>query len=233
MDHRRDIATALAQAARAISAPGPLKEALDAITAAAKASVPGFDEVGVSVVHRNGKIETMSGTGQLVWELDKLQYELEEGPCVSAVRHERVVVAEHLAEEKRWPRYAPQAAEAGLRAQMAVHLYSHEQTVGGLNFYSTVSDTVDPEALRFAELFATHAALALGHARVESELQEAITSRQLVGQAVGLTMCRYRVNEERAFAFLARASQTSNLKLRLIAQEIVDQANDQFTPKDH
>jgi AmiR/NasT family two-component response regulator len=77
-------------------------------------------------------------------------------------------------------------------------------------------------------LFAVHAALALGRARRESQLSEALATRKVIGQAIGLLMARYRINEERAFQFLVRASSTSNTKLRDIAREVVREADQEY-----
>jgi GAF domain-containing protein len=224
-----DPASALAEAARTINAVHSLDATLDAIVRAALASVPGFDHVGISIVHKNGKVETMAATGQLVWELDAVQYELGEGPCLRALREEPVVVAEELCHDQRWPRYVPEAVKGGVRAQMAVQLYTEEETLGVLNLYSTVVDAVDPEAPRVAELFATHAAFALGRARRESQLEEALSTRQSIGTAIGVVMGRYQISQERAFQFLVRASSTGNIKLRDIADEVVATANDEYT----
>ncbi|KAB2809312.1 ANTAR domain-containing protein [Pimelobacter simplex] len=70
--------------------------------------------------------------------------------------------------------------------------------------------------------------MALGRARHEHQLNESVASRQAIGTAVGIIMERYRIPEDRAFQFLVRASSTSNIKLRAIAQEIVDSATEQF-----
>lgn len=223
-----NLADALADAARAINAPSTLEETLDAIVTSARASVPGFDQVGISLVNRDGTIETLSGTGQLVWELDALQYSLDEGPCVRAMRSEPLVVVERIRHDQRWPRYVPRAVAAGLKSQMALQLYVEDETLGGLNLYSTESETIDPDALHAAELFATHAALALGRARRESQLNEAIDSRTVLGKAIGLVMERYKISDERAFQFIVRASSASNLKAREVAAEIVDRANDEY-----
>ena len=222
------VAHALADAARTISAPRSLDDTLDAIVHAARTSIPGFDHVGISVLHGNNKVETRAGTGQVVWECDAIQYSLGEGPCIGSLRQAPVVVAPHLSHDQRWPRYVPQAVGKGVRAQMAYRLYVEDDTLGGLNFYSTVSDTVPDGAGEIGELFAIHATLALGRALEEENLNSALTTRGLIGQAVGLTMARFQVTSERAFQFMVRASSTSNIKLRDIAQEIVDEANTRF-----
>ncbi|HWI44071.1 MAG TPA: GAF and ANTAR domain-containing protein [Nocardioides sp.] len=227
-----DIATALGEAAKAINSPRSLDETLDAVVHAAQQTVPGFEYVGISIAHSNGEIETRAGTGQLVWELDDLQYKLQEGPCYAAIREEPLMLLEDASTDERWPRYLPKAREKGLRSQLGLRLHTEEGTLGGLNFYSTRSTGIDPDALQLAELFATHAAIALGRARYEHQLNESVSSRQVIGTAIGMLMERYRLPEERAFDFLVRASTTSNIKLRAIAQEIVDHGNAQYAVSD-
>jgi GAF domain-containing protein len=228
MHDRSDLAAVLAETARTINAPRSIEETLGAIVHAARASVPGFDEVGISLVHKDGTIETMAATGQLVWDLDALQYDLAEGPCVDAMIEDPVLVLERAAADPRWPRYLPKAVAAGLRAQMGVRLYAEDGTLGGLNLYSTRSDTIGEDAVHTAEIFATHAALALGRARRESQLAEALESRTIIGTAVGLLMARYQIDRNRAFQFLVRASSTSNIKVRDIADEIVSDVESGF-----
>jgi GAF domain-containing protein len=220
------MAHALAEAARAIDVPHTMGERLDAIVHAARSSVPGFDHVGVSIVHRDGRIETLAGTDQLVWELDAVQYDLREGPCVQAIMEQRVVTVEHARQDQRWPRFMPIAVGKGLRAQLAVQLYNAQETLGGLNLYSTETETFGEEAVDMAELFATHAAIALGHARREDQLNQALLTRQVIGQAVGIISERYQISTDRAFHFLVRTASSGNIKLRTIAEELVGSSDE-------
>ena len=224
-DDPLSLADALTQAAAQINQTDTLQDTLDSIVRATRSSVPGFDHVGISITHRDGTIDTRAGTGELVWQLDALQYEMHEGPCYDAVTDGHAVVAEHLRDDQRWPRYAPRAAQLGLRSQLGLHLYDDGRTIGGLNLYSTRSDEVDPDAVHVAKLFSVHASIALGHAQKEHQLTQAIASRKVIGQAIGIVMERYQVDEDRAFQFLVRASSTSNHKLRDVARELVEASN--------
>ena len=226
-----DVAAALTEAARAIHRTRSVEDTLDAIVRAAQDAVPGMDHVGISVTHRDGKIETLAGSDQLVWDLDALQYDLNEGPCVSSITEDPVMVVEHAGQDQRWPNYMPQAVKSGLRSQLGLRLYTDEETLGGLNLYSTESETISADAVEIAELFATHAAIALDRARHEHQLNEALVTRKVIGQAIGLIMQRYQIDEDRAFHFLVRASTTSNIKLRAVAEEVVDTANREFSPR--
>lgn len=91
-----------------------MESTLDAIVQVAARSLPGVDHVGISIAHSDGKIETRAGTDQLVWDLDSLQYELGEGPCVHAIRAEPVTIVNDLRHEQRWPHYVPRALDFGL-----------------------------------------------------------------------------------------------------------------------
>ncbi|MFD1827086.1 GAF and ANTAR domain-containing protein [Mumia zhuanghuii] len=223
-----EIAQALTDAARAIHQPRSLEATLDAIVEAARDTVPGFDHVGISVAHSNGEIETLAGTDQLVWELDTLQYQLGQGPCVDAIREFPIVPVEKAAEDPRWPDYMPAAARAGLRAQLGVRLFNEDETLGGLNLYSVHADTIAAGAVELAALFASHATIALGRARKEEHLNDALVTRKVIGQAIGIVCERYKITEDQVFHFLVRASSTSNIKLRGIAQEIVDSTNQEY-----
>lgn len=223
------IAHALNEAAQLMNAPATLDETLDAITRAALSTVPGFTHVGISITHRDGTIETKSATDQLVWELDSVQYSLQEGPCYDSITGGGITVVQEARHDKRWPRYMPEAVKRGLRAQLAVGLYSDRDSLGGLNLYSTASDRVEDDAIFIAELFAAQAAIALGRSRQELQLNEALESRKVIGQAIGLVMQRYELDEDRAFQFLIRASSTGNMKLRDLAEELVRAANERAT----
>lgn len=225
MPDQEDLATTLARVAREINAPTDLSSTLQAIVQSAMDSLPDIDHVGISMVHKDGTIETMAGTDQLVWDLDAVQYDLHEGPCYDAIVRAAIVVANELRHDQRWPRYVPQAARRGVRSQIGVRLFIEGTTIGGMNMYSTSGDQIDPDVQHLAELFATHAALALGRARQDEDLQTALGTRKVIGQALGIVMERYQLDEDRAFQFLVRVSSQGNVKLRDIAQEIVDRAN--------
>ncbi len=222
----RDIGAALASAARTISSRTTLDETLATIVETARNSLPGFDEVGISTMDNKGAVHTRAGTSEFVWELDRIQYSLGEGPCVDSLRDTSVVTAPHIRDDQRWPQFVPLAVELGLKSQLAVRLYlDDEGTLGGLNIYSTTSEDIDPDAECIAELFATHAAIALGNAREVDSLQEALRTRKMIGQALGMLMTEYTLDEDAAFGLLVRTSSVTNVKLRDIAADMVKDAN--------
>ncbi|MCW2835294.1 MAG: hypothetical protein JWN68_3247 [Nocardioides sp.] len=225
---RPTAAAAIAHAVEEINHTGTLEDTLDAIVRATLTSVPGFEHASISTRRRDGTIETLAGNDQLVWELDATQYDLHEGPCVDAIEDEPVVVVEHLRHEQRWPRYIPAAIEKGVRSQAGVQLFTDGRHLGGLNLYSTENDEIDRSSMDTARLFATHVAVMLGHAQEQDQLNRALDHRKVIGQATGIIMERYSIDEGRAFQFLVRASSTSNIKLYVVAQEVVTSSNEGY-----
>ncbi|MFL6155760.1 MAG: GAF and ANTAR domain-containing protein [Marmoricola sp.] len=220
------VARALNEVARKIGQAREVDEVLDSIIAAILQSLPEIDQAGISVMHRDGRIETRASSGSLVTDLDQIQFTLHEGPCVDAMDPaipDDVVRVDDARHEQRWPRYIGDAVAAGMRSQLGLRLYTEEKTIGGLNLYSTSTDVISRDTELMAELFATHAALALGRVRKEAELVHAIGTRGLVGQAIGIVMERHQISSERSFEYLVRVSQTSNTKLRDLALQMIDE----------
>jgi len=136
-------------------------------------------------------------------------------------------VSSDVGADPRWPRYAVAAQALGIRAQAGLRLFQRGKAHGGLNLYALRSGAFDDHR-QLVEMFKSQASLALGFASELTDLQRAMETRTTIGQALGIVMERYGLNEQRAFAFLVRMSQTTNTKLRDIAASVV--AN-QETPR--
>jgi GAF domain-containing protein len=195
---------------------------LGRLVAAAAWTISDVDMASVSVATPDG-ISTKAATDQVARDLDRLQYDLQEGPCVDAMLDpdKAEVVVGDLAEEQRWPRYARAAAGQGFRSQMGIQIYREGRSVGGLNLYSRQANAFHDGTRAAAELFAVHAAVAMDKARTVTSLTDALASRQIIGEAVGIVMHTYTVKESAAFNYLVRVSQTTNTKLREVAARIV------------
>lgn len=202
--------------------PADLDQTLANITAAAVEVLPDVQLASVTIKHADGRLDTYAPTDQVLCDVDAAQYDLQEGPCYEAATDTVHVTAPNLASDSRFPRYAPVALEAGIRAQAGIRLFDARGSDGALNLYSRqVGAFQDLAVLR--ELFAHQSAMALDYAREVSNLKQAIESRQLIGQAVGMVMERYGMDEARSFALLSRLSQEQNVKLRDLARQMVDE----------
>jgi GAF domain-containing protein len=200
--------------------PGDLDATLTQVTRAAVEVLPDVEYSSITVRHADGTLGTAAWTNEMLLELDRAQYELQEGPCYHAAVDTAHVTAPNLAADERFPRYGSVALGKGIRSQAGIRLFDAPTSQGALNLYSTkVGSFEDFESL--AALFAHQAAIAISYASEVQNLNEAIRTRQTIGQAVGIVMERYGLTDERAFAFLTRLSQHRNVKLRLVAQEII------------
>ena len=199
-------------------------DSLDLLTQTARDTVAGAEFASITVVHADGVVETLAPTDPLIVTVDQLQGELGEGPCFDAAVEEETYVAEDLRDDERWPVCGPKAAALGIVAQMGVDLHHPGDARAALNFYAT-EPAQFRRAIDTAELFASHASIVLGYVVATDHFQSALKSRKTIGQAIGIVMERYTIDEERAFRFLARVSQTSQVKLREVAADIVAEAN--------
>ena len=215
------------QLAQALT-PGDLEQTLSRITAAAVEVIPDVTMASITIRHMDDRLETFAPTHDVLLELDAKQYEYRQGPCYETATDETYVVSSDLAADRRWPDYSKVAVEAGVRAQAGLRLFDGTKFQGALNLYaSEVGAFEDLEPV--GALFSHHAAVAIGYAQEVSDLRQAITTRQQIGQAVGVVMERYQLSEEKAFAFLARLSQDSNTKLRDVAREFTSSAEEAAT----
>jgi len=201
--------------------PGDLDETLRGITAAAVEVLPDVHMASITVRHADGRLETSAPTDEVLYAVDAAQYELQEGPCYETATNVAHVTAPQLARDDRFPRYRRVALDAGIQAQAGIRLFDSARSNGALNLYSHRPGAF--EDLGFlAALFAHQSAMALAFAREIENLRSAVATRQLIGQAVGIVMQRYQLNDESAFAFLSRLSQNSNVKLRDVAGAMVE-----------
>ncbi|MBB4908467.1 ANTAR domain-containing protein [Actinophytocola algeriensis] len=199
--------------------------------------VPGADLVSVTLRSSDGVFHTPIQTDPVAAELDQLQYELQEGPCLAAADSAGPAVAtsDNLATDEAWPRFGPAAAERGLFAVLSTALLPNARPPhlsGALNIYSRRPGGLREADQALALLLATHASLALAHTtevtqgKLQAEqLLRAIDSRDVIGQAKGILMGRRGLNADEAFTVLRRTSQTLNVKLVELAETLVKHAD--------
>jgi GAF domain-containing protein len=198
-------------------------ETADAVVALAMQTVE-CDFAGLTVFSGrsgNRKFRTLAPTDALVVEADELQYALREGPCVEAATEHDTFVSNDVASDPRWPSWGPRAAGLGIGSLLATRLAHAHGTLGSLNLYSRSTREFTIDDRDFAQVFAAHATTALVAVRERHNLRVALDARTLIGQAQGILMERFGLDAPRAFSVLRRYSQTHNVKLREVAEEVV------------
>ena len=188
-------------------------------------TVEGCAGAGIFVVE-NEQVITTASTDELVVELDRLQFEADEGPCLDAVSEATPFYAQDLSDDPRWPRFGPAASAIGVRSLIAFPL-THDRP-SALSLYGLVPDAFGPTDRAKGILVATLAGVALGtgdaHAdeeRAES-LRQALRTRELIAQAQGILMERERITAGQALDVLRLASRQLHRNVREVAENLVE-----------
>lgn len=205
---------------------------LQAIVDLAVRLLPRCDHAGITMTTRDG-VRTVASSSDVARQGDDLQSELEQGPCVDAAEQDDVVWVVDLAEETRWRRWSPLASSRlGIRSMLCLPMFGDQTHGGALNLYSGRPDAFDRRDLEVARAFAASSALATATVEKFEQLENAIDSRTVIGQAVGLVMAAYRIDDKAAFEMLVTISQQSNTKLSTVARRLLEQhqAGDYLRP---
>ncbi|MFI6563928.1 GAF and ANTAR domain-containing protein [Streptomyces sp. NPDC050534] len=218
----------MASLARDLLARDSVDATLERITASATELVDGCDAAGILMLHGKG-VETLAPTDQMVVDSDRLQEQLGQGPCFDAARSsrgERVFrIADLTGEAQRWPVYAPQAHALGVGSMMGFLLFTDDEDFGALNLYSRKTGAFTEVSELSGWLLASHAAVAFSAARTHAQMEQAVSTRHTIGEAMGILMGARHVTEEQAFDVLRHYSQEQNVKLREVARRICEQGS--------
>ncbi|WNG92109.1 GAF and ANTAR domain-containing protein [Mycobacterium sp. ITM-2016-00318] len=223
-DH--DLAVRMADLARTVAGPRSVNDVLSDVTTAVMELIPGTDTAGVLMIGKGGKFESLAGITELPHKLDELQMTFNEGPCVQAALDEVIVRTDDFRTENRWPKYSPAVVELGVLSGVSFKLYTTSRTAGALNLFSFKPHAFDGQDETIGTVLAAHAAAAILASREGEELQSALSTRDRIGQAKGIIMERFNVDDVRAFDMLRKLSQDSNTRLVDIAQRVIDTRGD-------
>lgn len=180
------------------------------------------DEAGITLIHKRGKrFESIGVTSPDVEMLDRLQYDLGEGPCHDAAVESRILRSTDLGNDGRWPRWGPEAARHGFHSAMSIELHAGGQRIGALNLYGGRKRDFTLEDAAVGDLIGYHASSAMLAARTAETMRAALDNRTLIGQAQGILMERFGITPTAAFHVLRRYSQDNNVKLRDVARDMI------------
>jgi transcriptional regulator with GAF, ATPase, and Fis domain len=216
-----ELADALAEMARDLAAQESARATLDRVVTHAVALVEGCEAAGVMVVRR-GEVVTLAASDNVAVASDRLQGECGEGPCFDAARnkHEVYRIKDFSTRSEQWPTYAPKARELGIGSMMGFLLYTRDKDLGALDLYSSRTGAFGQQEEHVGWLLASHAAVAMAVAEHIDNLESALETRQVIGEAVGILMARYKLAENDAFGRIVKASQDSNIKVRDLAETV-------------
>ncbi len=226
-DTTEELTAALAQTVAGLLSVATVQDTLDQVVRLAVDTIEGCDFAGVFLV-RGVTVTTPVCTDPLVIEVDELQYEASEGPCLEALAQGAAFYADDLGSDSRWPDFGPRAVASGMRSLLALPMLM-DGAPGALNLYARYPQAFGVIDRGRGLLLASMAGMAFSSARTHedeerrsAQLHAALATRELIGQAQGILMERERITSDQAFDILRRASQHLNLKLRDIAQYLID-----------
>jgi GAF domain-containing protein len=197
-----------------------LQPTLEAIASTAVAMLSPARYAGLTVFSR-GELIPRATTGEPPLILDRLQQQLGDGPCIDAAKHQAVFRIEDTSEDERWPQFNAEAARLQVRSMLCVPLWIDERGLGALSLYADQTAAFNELHERVTILLATFAALALAEAQRADQMHDALSNRDIIGQAKGILMERHGVTADAAFGVLSRVSQAENMKLAAIARRFV------------
>ncbi|WP_164703211.1 GAF and ANTAR domain-containing protein [Modestobacter sp. KNN46-3] len=220
---RENLGAVMGRAARRLQEEhGDVEGTLQAITSSAVAVVPNAQECGITYVIGRRSVESRASTSELPKAVDALQERLGQGPCLDAVWEHEIVRVNDVGTDRRWPEFAQPARDLGVGSMMCFQLFVEGDQLGAMNLYSSIPNAFDDECEEIGLMFAAHAAVALAGAEHEEHLRIGMSSRDVIGQAKGILMERYKLTADQAFGVLSRTSQETNRKLADIAAEVTE-----------
>jgi GAF domain-containing protein len=198
-------------------------------------AIPGADGAGVALLQSHEgipHIRSWAATAQFVDDIDKVQYkELHEGPCITSMESQRVVVSGSLGSDSRWPHFGGRVARMAVHSALSLPLIVGDEVIGAINSYAYSRDAFGEHAVTLGTQFAGPAAVSVYNGQLLDRAQErtnqllrALGSRAVIDQAIGIIRSRSGATAEEAFDRLTRLSQAENVKLVVVAERLVDEA---------
>jgi GAF domain-containing protein len=218
---------ALSELAGLLLATESFTELVQGVAELAVRTVDPVATCGITLAEQD-RVFTVAAADELAIQLDEQQYELDTGPCLEALATGEVVDAPDLAIESRWEGYPAIALGHGIVGVHSVPLIVAGTPVGGLNVIARTPNAFSDLDRQLAALVAGQGAIAVTAAlrhydevTLSDHLRIALSSRSIIDQAIGIVMVQQRGTPEQAFAVLRTISQRRNVKLRVVAAELV------------
>jgi GAF domain-containing protein len=218
---------ALSELAGLLLATESFTELVQGVAELAVRTVDPVATCGITLAEQD-RVFTVAAADELAIQLDEQQYELDTGPCLEALATGEVVDAPGLAIESRWEGYPAIALGHGIVGVHSVPLIVAGKPVGVLNLYARTPNAFSDLDRQLAALVAGQGAIAVTAAlrhydevTLSDHLRIALSSRSIIDQAIGIVMVQQRGTPEQAFAVLRTISQRRNVKLRVVAAELV------------
>lgn len=204
------------------SALGP-DAVLQEITNRSVEVVEGVVSAGITLVKRRKIDRTVAPTDEVAKQFDYLQAQTGQGPCLDSAWQHRTVLVDDMLNDPRWPKLAKTVGEESpVRSSVSFELFTQADGMGALNLYADQPHAFTSDAVEVGYALAAHAALSFDAAQRRDQFESALASRDIIGQAKGMIMERFRVNAAQAFNLMTKLSQDSNVPVAKVARQLVE-----------
>lgn len=195
--------------------------------------IPSAAGAGVSLLDAHGTRTSTGATDGLVETADALQYDLGEGPCLSAWATGAPQRISDTTDDDRWPRWSSAAARSGIRSMLSVPLVFQDRCLGAMKVYATVDVAFTGYEEQQLCLLAAAAATLLGSAqtrdapqRLSAALQAGLEGRQAIDRATGMLMEQRATDPDDAHSVLLTASRAQGRSMAEVARQILERRPD-------
>ncbi|MDQ2750992.1 MAG: GAF and ANTAR domain-containing protein [Actinomycetota bacterium] len=209
-----------------------MEQTMHGIADFATLAIPGADGAAV-VLLKNGHPTSAAASAPVVRTVELLQYDMGEGPSITASGQRLAMTSPSLGADLRWPRFGSRVGRMGFQSVVVVPLQLPDLVVGTMSAYARTKGAFGALAVHTAERFAapaaaiTRNAFLLERSKVEiAQLQEALQVRPLIDQAVGIIRSRTGKSAAEALATLRKASNAEHARVFAVARRLVDDSVD-------
>ena len=202
---------------------------LESVVAIARRTVPNCDAAAITLMVE-GEPTTGAVSDRLAVEIDLVQYQTGQGPCLEAIARGHVIRIDILERDQRFSRFAPGALAKDINSVLSMPLSAGDGVVGALNLYSRLPNAFDADAEQAAqpladyagEIIATSALYAYALDMVDG-LVESLENQAIIAQAIGILTATEQQSSEEALERLRTLALTSGHSMRTVAGWVIEE----------
>lgn len=223
-----ELSTALGRIMGLLLTEEKVDHAVRHLSRAVRDSIPGTAGAGVSIIDPEARPISSGSTDRVVERADALQYELVQGPCLTAWATQQSVLINDASTEARWPNWTAAVVDMPIRSVISTPLMADGQAIGAMKIYAATPGAFEDATVALMELFAAPAATLLSNIqtaetaeRISVGLQSALYSRDLINRACGILMERRHLSEDAALQHLMRQARAARSTLIEVSGTLV------------
>jgi len=222
-----DLTWALGQMSGLLLSRETVDTALELVSSLAATTTAGTLGAAVTVVDEHGK-RSKAASNSAAEQADALQYQFDEGPCLTAWRTRELVRIDDTTTDARWPQWNEAVTRLGVRSVLSAPLLAGDESIGAMKVYCERPMNYGPHDEQVMRLLASQAAILLANTqslqearRLSRQLTDALASRDAIAQATGVLLAEGAASRQAAFAVLASAARRADRPIEEVARALL------------